>query len=372
MTLDTRARRAAAVVALLGTGALGVGTLAAASPALAASAKPAAGAKAPKPADAVATPKASPTPKTSPTQKASPAPKASAKPGAAAPAVITVAGLSSAFGSTAGGTNVVINGKGFSRVDPANKSAVLFGKAPATTFLVLSDTQIAATVPAGSGTKVPVSVTDGTDTSPDTAGDDFTYLDPISVQVPDKTDLSAAGGTKVRLTLAGTNLSLGTSQGTFAQKKITATVDGTPGALTWVDATHVDLTAPAGTPTRTGGKVSVVVVNNGVAGPADTTHARYVAVVTKLSVATGRTTGTTGAAGKPALTITGVGLNGATGFSFGSVKGTCTAVSGKEATTWTCANVPAGTVGAVPVLPTFTDGRSAGVTAGSIFVYTDL
>ena len=120
MTLDTRARRTAAVVALLSTGALGVGI---ASPALAAATKPSASAS------------------------------ASAKPKAAAPSVITISALSSAFGNTAGGSNVVITGKGFSRVDPKNKSSVLFGKTPASTFLVLSDTQIAATAPAGTGTK---------------------------------------------------------------------------------------------------------------------------------------------------------------------------------------------------------------------------
>jgi hypothetical protein len=283
-----------------------------------------------------------------------------------------VTGLSSAFGGSAGGTNIVITGKGFSRIDPKNKSAVLFDKTAAKTVLVLSDTQIAASAPAGTGARVRVSVTDGTNTSPDTPADDFSYLDPITATVPDKTALSAAGGTTVRLTLSGTKLDLGTSQSTFTAKKITATVDGAPAPLAWVDATHVDLTAPAGAPTKTGGKVTVTVFNSGVAGTSDTTHARYVAVVTKLSVFSGKTTGTTGAAGKPALTITGVGLTGATAFVFGQAKGLCTAVSGKDDTTWTCANVPAGTAGAVAVLPTFSDGRTAGLTPGALYAYTNL
>ncbi|MFG1924811.1 IPT/TIG domain-containing protein [Cryptosporangium sp. NPDC048952] len=363
MARHTRARRTAAVVALLGTSALGVGALAAASPALAASAAPKASAT-PK---ATATPKASSTPKPGATPKPSATTKPSAKPTAS---VITITGLNSAYGNTAGGTNIVITGKGFSRVDPSNKSSVLFAKTPATAFLVLSDTQIAATAPAGTGTKIQISVTDGTNTSPDTPTDDFSYLDPITVAVPDKTSFSAAGGTSVRVTLTGKNLTLGTSQSTFAAKKITATVDGAPASLTWADATHVDLVAPAGTPSKNPAKV--VIANNGVTGPADTAHAKYVAVVTKLSAVSGKVAGTTGLAGKPALTITGVGLSGATGFSIGSAKATCTAVSGKEDTTWTCANIPAGTAGAAPVQPTFADGRTAGVTAGSIYVYTDL
>ncbi|WP_170323407.1 IPT/TIG domain-containing protein [Cryptosporangium phraense] len=363
MKLDTRA--AAAAAALLCASALGIGTLAAATPALANSGPttkrtpPAAAKRAPKPrakARAKATPKASTTPKPTPT----------------GPVVISVASLSSAYGSTAGGTTVVLTGKGFSRVDATKKSSVLFGTTPATTFLVLSDTQIAATAPAGTGTKVQVSVTDGTYTSPDTTGDDFTYLDPITVAVPDRTELSAAGGTVVRLTLSGKNLDLGTSQSTFAAKKITATVDGTTAPLTWVDATHVDLTAPAGLPTKTGAKLPIVVYNNGVAGPADSTHARYDAVVTKLSVTSGKLAGTTGSTAKPALTITGVGLATATGFTFGKTPGTCTAAAGKESTTWTCVNIPAGPAGAVPVLPTFTDGTTAGLTAGSIYTYTNL
>jgi len=291
--------------------------------------------------------------------------------GSATTADLAITGLSSVYGSTIGGTNIVLAGKGFSRIDESSKRAVLFGTTPATSFLVLSDTQISAKAPAGSG-KVRVSVTDGTTTSADSAADDFTYLEPLGVQVPNKTELSAAGGTVVRVTLSGKNLSIGTSQTTFAQKKITATVDGTAAPLTWVDATHVDLTAPAGSPTKSGGKVSVVVYNNGVAGPADTTHARYDAVVTKLSLATGKTTGTTGTSAKPALTITGVGLSGATGFRFGRTPGTCAAVSGKEATTWTCTNIPAGAIGAVAVSPTFGDGRIAGLTAGAIYTYTNL
>ncbi|MFI5954246.1 IPT/TIG domain-containing protein [Cryptosporangium sp. NPDC051539] len=371
MKLDTRARRAAAAAALVSASALGIGTLATAAPALA-GVTTSATAEAPAKTSAKPTPKASATPKTPATPTASATPKASAKPSPTGPVVISVASLSSAFGSTAGGTTVVLTGKGFGRVDATNKSSVLFGKSPAATFLVLSDTQIAATAPAGTGAKVQVSVTDGTYVSPDTSGDDFTYLDPITVALPDKTEFSAAGGTVVRLTLSGKNLDLGTSQSTFTAKKITATVDGTVAPLTWVDATHADLTAPAGLPTKSGAKLLVVVYNNGVAGPADSTHARYDAVVTKLSVTSGKLAGTTGSTAKPVLTITGVGLSSATGFTFGKTAGTCTAVAGKEATTWTCVNIPAGAAGAVPVLPTFSDGTTAGLTAGSIYTYTNL
>ncbi|WP_178380038.1 IPT/TIG domain-containing protein [Cryptosporangium aurantiacum] len=286
--------------------------------------------------------------------------------------VVAVTSLSTAYGSTAGGTNVVINGKGFNRLDERVAGSVMFGGKQAKSYLVLSDTQISAKAPAGTGSKVRVIVTDLTYTSADTTSDDFTYLEPISVRVPDKTELSAAGGTTVRVTLSGRNLDLSTAA-KFTAAKITATVDGTAATIAWASATQATLTAPAGTPSMTHSKVPVVVSTNGVPGPADTTHARYAPVVTKLSVTSGKLAGTAGTSSKPALTITGVGLADADGFWFGKTKGTCTASSGKESTTWTCVNIPsAGVSGPVAVLPRFDDGRVAGVTAGSVYTYTNL
>lgn len=289
--------------------------------------------------------------------------------------VLSVKKLSVGKGSTTGGTAVLITGKGFNSLSEADHEDVKFGTVAVESFTILSDTQISTKAPAPASTeaaaltKVQVTVTDGTHTSSNTAADDFTYLPPITAVAPEDTVLSAAGGTVVRLTLSGEGLNLGTAS-TFSKLKITATVNGVAGKLAYVDEDEVNLTAPSGTPTVTDGKVTIAVLNDGVAGVVDDSHAKYVAVVTKLSTASGKTTGTTGAT-KPALTITGAGLTGAT-WTIGGHELTCSAATGKAATTWTCQDIPAGEAGPVSIVPTFTTGATSGLTAGSTYTYTDL
>jgi hypothetical protein len=297
---------------------------------------------------------------------------ASAPASAATTALISITKLSTNYGSTAGGTTVLITGTGFNRVNPDYRGSVMFGPKSAASYMVLSDTTISATAPSGLGTGMQVSVNDGQHTTGNTTSDDWTYIDPVKVAVPANTELSAAGGTVVRLTLAGAG-SIGATSSAFTSNKVTATVDGVPAkSLTWVDATHLDITAPAGIATQTGSKVPVNVFIRGVAGTADTTNARYDAVVTKLSATSGSTAGTTGTTSKPALTITGVGLTNAAGWMFGSKRGACTATSGKGDTTWTCVSIPANTAGPVSVLPVFYNGTRAGITPGATYTYGNL
>lgn len=289
---------------------------------------------------------------------------------------ISIKSLSVSKGSVEGGTAVLITGKGFNALSESTLESVKFGSVAVAAFTIISDTQIATKAPAPASTstsdtvKVQVTVTDGTNTSADVNADDFSYLAPIAAVAPDNTVLSAAGGTVVRLTLTGTGLDLGTAS-TFSTKKITATVNGVAGKLSFVDEDEVNLTAPAGTPTVTDGKVTIAVLNNGVAGTVDDTHATYVAVVTKLSVAYGKPAGTEGTSSKPALTITGAGLTGAT-WKIGAVDLTCTASTTKPATTWTCQDVPAGEVGPVSVVPSFETGALSGLTPGSTYTYASL
>lgn len=74
-----------------------------------------------------------------------------------------------ASGAAAGGTSVLIVGTAFTGATGVN-----FGSAKAVSFAVVSDTQIAATSPAGTGT-VGVTVTTGGGTSANTAGSQFAY-----------------------------------------------------------------------------------------------------------------------------------------------------------------------------------------------------
>ncbi|MFG1924810.1 IPT/TIG domain-containing protein [Cryptosporangium sp. NPDC048952] len=285
----------------------------------------------------------------------------------------TVKSLSVAKGSTSGGTAVLITGTGFNGVNES--SGVTFGSTaaggtPATNVIVLSDTQIAVKAPAGTNS-VSVFVTNANGASADTTTDNFTYIAPITVTVPSNTKLSAAGGTTFNASITGAGVS---SSGDITSKKITATVNGAVAKVAYGGSSDtLAITAPAGTPTATGGTVSVSVLSDGVTGTPDASNAKYVAVITKLSVMSGPTAGTNGTSDKPAVTITGVGLKGATGWQFDAVGATCSAGTGtKEDTTVTCTNIPAGTAGPVTVNFTPANGATQGITAGATYTYTDL
>ncbi|GAA0278339.1 IPT/TIG domain-containing protein [Cryptosporangium japonicum] len=285
----------------------------------------------------------------------------------------TVKALSVTKGSTSGGTAVLITGTGFNGVNESSGvtfGATAAGGTPATNVIVLSDTQIAVKAPAGTGA-VSVFVTNANGASSDTSTDNFSYIAPITVTVPANTKLSAAGGTNFTASITGAGV---TSSGDVTTKKITATVNGATAKVAYGGTTDtLTITAPAGTPTGTSGTVSVMVLSDGVTGTPDASNAKYVAVVTKLSVVSGPTAGTTGSSDKPAITITGVGLKGATGWQFDAVGATCSAGSGsKEDTTVTCTNIPAGTAGPVTVNFTPANGATQGITAASTYTYTDL
>jgi hypothetical protein len=284
-------------------------------------------------------------------------------PGVAQAAVPTITSLSVKKGSTAGGTTTLITGKGFT-----GATAVEFGTGnAATSFIILGDTTIAATAPAGTGTaEVLVTTTAGTNITTPTSND-FAYLAPISPILTGAVVLSGAGGTTFTVPVTASSVAAAAD---ITSKKITATVDGV--AATKVAFSSADtllVTAPAGTPSST--PVSFNILRDGVAGSPDTTNVTYDAVVSKLSVTTSPTTGTTGTSTKPAITITGVGLTGATTWVFGSAAATCANSTTKPDTTVTCQDIPAASAGPVTVSFTPTSG-TVGITSGSTFTYTDL
>jgi hypothetical protein len=115
----------------------------------------------------------------------------------------TVTDVTPNQGPTGGGNSVTITGSGFT-----GATAVWFGAAPASSFTVVSDTQITATAPAGSGS-VPVTVTTpgGTSTTPVTSS--YTYLPAPTVTSLVPSQGPAAGGNTV--TITGTNLTFTTA-----------------------------------------------------------------------------------------------------------------------------------------------------------------
>ncbi len=87
----------------------------------------------------------------------------------ATPSAPTVATVTPNSGPATGGTSVTIDGTGFTTA-----TGVSFGAAPASSFHVVSDTELTAVSPAGSGT-VDVTVTSAGGTSATSSADQFTY-----------------------------------------------------------------------------------------------------------------------------------------------------------------------------------------------------
>ncbi len=96
-------------------------------------------------------------------------PSSTLPPSVVTPPAPSVQSISPAEGPSRGGTTVIIDGSGFS-----GTSAVEFGTVPATSFTVLSTTEIRAVAPAGQGT-VNIRVTGPAGTSTVATADQFTY-----------------------------------------------------------------------------------------------------------------------------------------------------------------------------------------------------
>ncbi|MGW5332789.1 IPT/TIG domain-containing protein [Streptomyces bauhiniae] len=145
-------------------------------------------------------------------------------------------------GPTAGGTVVTLNGTNL-----LNAGAVLFGATNATSFTVVSATQITASAPPGTGS-VPITVVTPGGTSNALT---FTYVAPptLTALVPSSGPTSA--GTVV--TLTGSNLAT-TSAVTFG---------GSLAPFTVVSDTKVTAVAPAGAP----GPVTVTITTAGGTSP---------------------------------------------------------------------------------------------------------
>jgi Hypothetical glycosyl hydrolase family 15/IPT/TIG domain len=204
----------------------------------------------------------------------------------AAPAVT---GIAPSEGGTSGGTAVTITGTGFT-----GASAVNFGPNAATSVTVVSDTQITASSPAGSGV-VDVRVTTPGGTSAVVAGDRFTYVPAVSSVSP--AFGPAAGATSVTITGIGFT-------------SVTAVTFGTTAAASFTINSNTNITAvsPAGS-----GVVEVTVLAPGGTSASTTSDQfTYGPVVTSLSQAAGSIAG-----GTP-VTITGSGFTGATAVDFGA------------------------------------------------------
>lgn len=291
---------------------------------------------------------------------------------APAPTGVAITGLSVVKGSTAGGTALLVNGTGFSQLVAPN---VKFGGTAVSKIIVLSDLQMAVVAPAGTG-KVDVTLADGTTDYDALAGtaaikDDFTYLAPYNATVAAGSLMSSAGGSTLRVTVSDNGLTGGAGTtcvagaAAFTANKVTATVNGVLATrVSCVDENEIDVVVPPGTPSATAAKVAVF--HDGVAGTADSTGAKYAAVVTGLDKVTGPV------AGGGSVVVTGKGFTGATDWKFGTVAATCEAAAAPATDTKVTCTVPAGTAGAVSVNFVAAASAPAGITSKATYTYSDL
>ena len=267
------------------------------------------------------------------------------------PAAVTgvAAAAGSAFGSTAGGYLVTIQGSNFMSTGIApgspgyfSASAVSFGGTPATSFTVQSPTQISATVPALSAQTVDVQVTTLAGITPAVSADQFTYVAPPTIS-----SLTSSGPTTGgSVVIGGSNLGT-VSTISFAGIQVQH--------FTFNSATQqITATAPA----HGAGQVTVMVSNNG--GNATSTYTYVVpAVVTGVSPSGGATSGGT------SVTISGSNFVSVGGVFFGTAAArSYNVVSATEIT----AVAPANTVGPVDVTVALSGVPSA-TSAADQFTY---
>ncbi|AGP55679.1 IPT/TIG domain-containing protein [Streptomyces rapamycinicus] len=244
-------------------------------------------------------------------------------------AVPVLTAVSPGQGPVGGGNTVTLTGSGFTGV-----TAVRFGSTPASSFTVVSATQITAVAPPGSGTVQVTATTPGGTSN----GVSYSY---VAVAVPVLTAVSPGqgpvGGGNV-VTLTGSGLT-----------GVTAVNFGSTPALSFtvVSATQITAVAPPGA----AGPVQITVTGPGGTSNGVTYFYVGVPTLTGATPAQGPTSGGT------TVTLTGTNLLGATAVRFGAVNATSfTVVSATQIT----AVAPSGS-GTVQITAVTPGGTSNGV-----------
>jgi hypothetical protein len=154
----------------------------------------------------------------------------------------TVTGISPTLGPTGGGNTVTVTG-----TDLTLATALQFGSGVATGVTVVSDGQLTAQAPGGSGTVTVTATTPGGVSLPGVDNPYYTYVAPPVISAVSPNQGPAAGGNSV--TINGSNL-------TYAD---TVTIGGVSAEFVTVSDSHVVATAPGGPP----GTVTVLVHSPG-------------------------------------------------------------------------------------------------------------
>ncbi|PZU30208.1 MAG: hypothetical protein DI584_00320 [Stenotrophomonas sp.] len=259
----------------------------------------------------------------------------------------TISAVSPSAGPTAGGTQVTITGTRFSSASPAIK----FGATLATSFSIVSDTQIIATSPALPAGSIDITVTTLDGTSATSAADRFTYVNAPTVTWISPNVGLTGGGTTVTINGTGFAAAPPTGAVKFGATNATYTV---------ISNTQIAATAPA----NSAGTYDITVTSPG--GTSATSAAdqfTYVAppTVTSVSPAGGPTGGGT------SVVITGTGF--AAVLPTGAVKfGATNATYTRNSNTQITATSPANSAGTYDITVTSTSGTSA-TSAADQFTY---
>ncbi|UKY54535.1 IPT/TIG domain-containing protein [Streptomyces inhibens] len=243
-----------------------------------------------------------------------------------------VSGVSPSQGPRSGGNTVTLTGTGL-----AGATAVTFGATPATSFTVVSPTQLTAVAPPGAAGLVDVTVTTPGGTSAHGTGTAYFYVDTPVLTSAEPSSGPVAGGTAV--TLTGAHLI-----------EATAVHFGNTAASSFTSVSDAQLTAVA--PPGNAGSVQVTVTTAG--GTSNGVSYTYSAapVLTALSPAQGPLSGGN------TVTLTGTGLARTTAVMFGTVPAAFTVISDSHLT----ATPPPGPAGPVDVTVTTPGGTSPAVT----------
>jgi hypothetical protein len=247
----------------------------------------------------------------------------------------SISSLSPTNGPAPGGNTVIITG-----TDLLYTTSVTFGATPASSFAILSNTQVAAVAPAGAAGVTTVRVTNGTGTS-GTLPYTYNVVAAPVVSTVSPTSSPALGGNTAVINGFGFTYATAVSFGSTAVTSFTVASD-----------TVINAVVPPGP--SAGGNVFVLVTGPGGTSAASTTYTYTAAptpTVTGLSPASGPVSG------QNTVTLTGSNLNGATAVTFAGNAASSFAIL---SSTKINAVAPPGTAGTASVAVTTPAGASLG------------
>ena len=256
--------------------------------------------------------------------------------GPPSPPVPAVTSITPRSGAGAGGTAVTVTGTGFT-----GATGVSFGTTAATSFTVLSNTELSAVAPTGVST-VSVTVATATGVSPGTTSNQYFYVPAAPAPVVKKLSTkkgTSTGGTTV--TVNGANFIPGATPENGALTVMFGSVPAS--SFTVTSSSSVTAVTPPGA----AGKVDVTIATvNGTSAVSSADRFDYQGL-TVLSVAPSAGP----LAGGETVTVTGTGFApGASATSFRFGKTTSSVVNCSSTTTCTAQVPPATKAGAVDVV----------------------